>query len=332
MSLHIDQVYLFGDSLSDTGNVLNFTEDIPGFSPFPSEPLYAPGVFSNGDIWSEQLTDVFDLTIDPFIDGFDPNTGDIIFNLNDANDGINFAIGGADSGDSNIGVVPLGLEQQIDTFELFAQTQGVEETFDDDIFSLWIGANDYFNFIQDDPTTPDVIETNFPQNEQGRKNAVIEVVNINIRGAIRDIIDAGGKNIVVFNLADLDNTPLAQKLDKKDRNALDKLTRKHNKRLSNLVETIDRFNPHVNIVHIDVDELFDDVVKNPEEYGFTNVVDGYTQTDLYVNGGIFDPTPTNPGDDPSNYLYWDSVHPTTAGHSLVAGLVAEQLIAEGFSI
>lgn len=334
MSLHIDRVYLFGDSLSDTGNVLNFTEDlplpVPDFFPFPSEPLYAPGVFSNGDIWIDDLSEEFSFEIDPFIDGFDPATKEIIFNLSDTNDGINFAIGGADSGDGNVGVVPLGLEQQIDVFELFAQTQGVEETFSDDLFFLWIGANDYLGFIQDDPSTPEVIETNFPEKEKDRRNAVIEVVDINIAGAIDEIMEAGGNNIVIFNLPDLDNIPLAQELDKKDRKALDKLTKKHNKRLENLVKQEEKSHPNINFIEIDVDELFDDVVKNPEEYGFTNVVDGFTQTDLYTN--TFDPTPTNIGDDPSTYLYWDSVHPTTAGHSLIADLVAEELSNQEFTI
>ena len=53
----------------------------------------------------------------------------------------------------------------------------------------------FFIFIEDDPATNDVIEADFPETGRERRDAVIEVVDINIGGAIQDIIDAGGENI-----------------------------------------------------------------------------------------------------------------------------------------
>lgn len=309
MNLNLDRLYVFGDSLSDTDNVLNFTLD-----EFPVAP-YEPGRFSNGNIWLDYLTDELNLDVDPFSNPFSYFA---------TNDGINYAIGGATSGDDNVGIVPLGLEQQIDAFEMSTMFQSPEETLEDDLFFLWIGANDYFSFIEDDLTTPDVVETNFPENGRETFDAVIDVVNINTRGAVQDIIDAGGKDIVIFNLPDLDKTPLAQNLTKQDQRKLGQLTNIHNRRLDRLVDNIERTNPDVNIVEIDVNELADEIVDNPGEFGFTNVTDNYIGVDLIAE--LNQPSASG---DPNEYFYWDSVHPTTTTHNLVADLVIDELTDEG---
>ena len=85
MLTNFDKVYVFGDSLSDTGNVLTFTG-----GQFPTSP-YAPGRFSNGDIWIDYLTGQLNLTVDPFATDMA------------ADDGTNFAVGGATSGYDNVG-------------------------------------------------------------------------------------------------------------------------------------------------------------------------------------------------------------------------------------
>ena len=309
MNSNFDNLYIFGDSLSDTNNVLNFTS-----GEFPVAP-YEPGRFSNGDIWLDYLTDELDLDVDPFSNPF---------NFFADNDGINYAIGGATSGDDNIGIVPLGLEQQIDSFEISTRFQSPEETLEDDLFFLWVGANDYFSFIEDDPATPDVVETNFPENGRERIDAVIDVVDINIRGAIKDIINAGGEDIVIFNLPDLSETPLAQNLTKKDQNKLKQLTNTHNRRLDRLVDNIENNNPDVNLIEIDVNELAEEIFDNPSEFGLTNVNDNFTGIDIVAN--LNQPPAIG---DPNEYFYWDSVHPTTAVHEIIADLVIHELNNEG---
>jgi phospholipase/lecithinase/hemolysin len=308
-SPNFDQVYVFGDSLSDTGNVLNFSGGA-----FPTAP-YTPGRFSNGDVWLDYLTDDLGLNLNLFSTGFDPQ------------DGINYAVGGATSGTSNEGIIPVGLQQQVDAFELLVASQSPEQVRDDDLFFLWIGANDYFSFIQDNPATPDVIETNFPQRGRETINAIIEVVDINIKGAVQDIIDAGGENILLFDLPDLDKTPLGQSLDKAGQRKLRKLTQKHNQRLDDLAAKTEAAYSDVNIIEIEINELADDIYKNPSEYGLTNVTDNFTGIDLYT--GINQPPAIG---DPNQYFYWDSVHPTTTVHNIIADFVSDQLVDEGLII
>ncbi|VEP16478.1 Phospholipase/lecithinase/hemolysin (fragment) [Hyella patelloides LEGE 07179] len=305
MSANFDRAYFFGDSLSDTGNALRLS-----FGQVPFAP-YAPGRFSNGDVWVDSLAEELDLDVDPV-------TRNIF-----SNDDLNFAVGGATSGRSNYSGSLPGLKQQIDTFELLARFQSPQE-LNDDLFFLWVGSNDYFSFIEDDESTPDVIETDFPETRRERKDAVIEVVDINIGGAIQEMIDAGGKDIVVFNLPDLDRTPLAQDLTSQDRRDLRKLTNIHNRRLSRLARNTETANPDVNIIEVDVNELFDDIRDDPNRFGFTNITDNYTGIDLYAEIE----NPPSQGN-PNEFLFWDSVHPTTTAQSLVTDLVMDELNDEG---
>ncbi|MHC5725840.1 MAG: SGNH/GDSL hydrolase family protein, partial [Nostoc sp.] len=47
-----DQLYVFGDSLSDTGNIYNATGKT-----YPQSPPYFDGRFSDGPIWIDYLGD-----------------------------------------------------------------------------------------------------------------------------------------------------------------------------------------------------------------------------------------------------------------------------------
>ena len=303
MSSNSQRIYVFGDSLSDTGNVFNFTS-----GQFPNEP-YASGRFSNGDVWIDYLTDELDKKVAPITDPFS------------GSDGLNFAIGGATSGDDNIGIVSLGLKQQVDTFEFLSSFQNPEK-LSDDLFSLWTGANDYFSFIKDDPNTTDVVETNLSVIDA--ESVVTEVVNTDIGGAVRDIIDAGGETILLFDLPDLDRTPLAQKLTEQDRHILGELTGKHNERLSGLVGEIEASNPSVNIIEVGINDLLDRIIENPGNFGLTNVTDNFTGIDIVTQMN----QPSAMGN-PDRFLFWDSIHPTTATHELIADLVIQDLNSEG---
>ena len=74
-------IILFGDSLSDTGNVFHATSAVPGTAAIPISPPYFRGRFANGPMWIEELANALGLQIAPSLDG-----------------GTNFAFGGALTG------------------------------------------------------------------------------------------------------------------------------------------------------------------------------------------------------------------------------------------
>ncbi len=129
--LLFSDIYLFGDSLVDIGNVFFFTGGA-----IPQSPPYFEGRFTNGPLWVENLAQLVEVDL----------AGDT-----------NFAFGGARTDNSNNlndrlpeGVPPLpGLEGQIDNF-----VRQVPQADPDALYVIWAGANDYLN-----PTPSEVQET-----------------------------------------------------------------------------------------------------------------------------------------------------------------------------
>lgn len=120
----IDQVYTFGDSLSDTGNAFQATGN-----QIPPSPPYFQGRFSNGPIWVEYLTQSLGL----------PTTSQ--FNL---------AFGGATTGNNNtINPALPGLQTEIGGY--IASNPPVN---DNALYIVWAGANDYLGGGITDPTIP----------------------------------------------------------------------------------------------------------------------------------------------------------------------------------
>ncbi len=103
-----DDIVVFGDSLSDNGNLL-FIDN----QPKPDPAIYFEGRFSNGPVWVEYLADTAHFNV----------------SLSDR------ALGGAQSG----GVI--GLMTQIDGY---IATTGPSLS-DTALFVIWIGGNDFFN-------------------------------------------------------------------------------------------------------------------------------------------------------------------------------------------
>ncbi len=116
----IDQLVVFGDSLSDTGMVFRSTNGL-----YPPDPPYFQGRYSNGRVWVEYLADQLGLS---------------------ATQINNFAYGGATSSDRSDGLVP-GLLSQVQSF-----TQTHSWLDSSSLYVLWAGANDYLQGTNN-PTT-----------------------------------------------------------------------------------------------------------------------------------------------------------------------------------
>lgn len=110
-SQSFDQLYVFGDSLSDTGTVFRMTGGT-----YPPNPPYFQGRYSNGRVWVEYLADRLQLP---------PNKTQ------------NFACGGATTGSNGNMLVPSLLNQVQGFVEAHPQTDPKA------LYVLWAGANDY---------------------------------------------------------------------------------------------------------------------------------------------------------------------------------------------
>lgn len=258
------QIVVFGDSLSDTGNMFEATG-------IPPSPPYYEGRFSNGPVWVDYLAEDLGLSSDRRT---------------------NYAFGGATTGSENTTQLPAsvpplpGLQQQLNSFTATNTTADPNA-----LYVVWAGANDYLGGNITDPTVP---------------------VN-NLTSTVSTLSNYGAKNILVANLPDLGQIPATSNNPQIAGN-LNVLSEFHNIGLTNSLDILSQ-QTDTNIISLDVNSLFRRAIANPSEFGLTNVTDAcLTQAGVCSN--------------PNQYLFWDTIHPTTVVHELVGEAALSSLKSE----
>jgi thermolabile hemolysin len=155
------------------------------------------------------------------------------------------------------------------------------------LYVIWGGANDYLR------ATP----ANIPDPK-------VTIGNLNRE--LRTLIDRGAQNILVVNLPNLGALPSTR--DRPTASQLNLLTQAHNAGLAASIDTLRQTNSGVKFILLDVNTAFSRALSDPRSYGFDNVTDGCFSVSCKT---------------PHTYLFWDSIHPTTAGHKIVGDLAFE---------
>jgi MYXO-CTERM domain-containing protein len=184
--------------------------------------------------------------------------------------GSNYAVGGALTGSAS----PSDMQNQVNLF-LATHPGGASSTA---LYTLWGGANDIFA----------------AQNPVTAAN--------NIATEIQQLAADGGKNFLWFNLPSLGETP-ALNGNPAEAAAANLASEAFNQEWA--VEVGDLDSTGINVIGVNIDTLFNQILANPAAYGFTNVT------------GQCD---TTAGCNPNTFLFWDDVHPTTYADSLIANL------------
>ncbi|MFC3908324.1 SGNH/GDSL hydrolase family protein [Legionella dresdenensis] len=113
-----DNMVIFGDSLSDNGNLYRYLWHL-----LPVSPPYFEGHFANGQVWVEYLYDSY------FPDGMNQRGFQ------------DYAVGGAGAVLSYKQNLPFTLGIELNDY-FYWHTYGRQET---SLYTLWIGANNYIN-------------------------------------------------------------------------------------------------------------------------------------------------------------------------------------------
>ena len=274
-----DRLVVFGDSLSDNGNLYAATG-----GGTPTSPPYYQGRFSNGPVFTELL-------------GF--NAGRYTMGA-PVTGSVNYAFGGART-DSAMN--PPGMRNQLLAY------MGAGGTFgSNDLVSILGGANNIFQAFP--------IAAGNPLTAQATMQAVASGAAADINFIVDSVASAGAGTILVTNLPRMGITPqfsANNPLVGPQGSALaDFAGTSFNSALLSGLFGVAAANPNTNIILMDLYKISDPLAGAPGAFGLTNV------TDACFNG-------VTVCANPDSYLYWDGVHPTAAGHRLIAALATDYL-------
>jgi outer membrane lipase/esterase len=275
-------LYIFGDSLSDTGNVSIATGGVaPGTGDIPGivQP-YAPGRYSNGPLWVETFASGLGLSVAPALAG-----------------GNNFAFAGARTGVSGAGE-PLGvLSQAVGLWGLGSLVPNPTRADPHALYVVVAGGND----MRDARLLPTAGE---------RQAAALAAVN-NLAQTIGYLAASGARNVLISTLPDLGATPEALFLGKQA--ASTEVSNLFNMLVQGLFG-LEKMYGGLDIELLDMAGVAAFVRDNKELYGVTN-------TGLPCNGfagsGPLGPDGTFVGADCDASLFSDGLHPSALAHRLI---------------
>lgn len=275
------KLYVFGDSLSDTGNVFNASKQFLGTGAPPSP--YYQGRFSNGPVWIDYLAEKLNLTPTPIAVLPNPQSSE-----SSGIDSVNFAYGGATTGTSSAisGAIP-GLQTQIVEFQQLLADRTADPNA---LYVIWMGANDYLSGIN-------------RSNSNGQEpNPSVPVQNI--VKAIESLYQSGARHFLVANLPALGETPLAKQQGQTVVQTLNRLSDRHNQLLSQQLDELQRALPEVDLMRLDIGRLYVQATDNRDFSDLTTPCYSRTTGTICAQ--------------PDRHLFWDNLHPTTAAHQQIS--------------
>jgi phospholipase/lecithinase/hemolysin len=315
-AITLDRIVVFGDSLSDNGNIYAITKNlhsvIPQIPIIPKEEYYYQGRFSNGPIWIDDLAQTLHVPLS------------------------NYAYAGSWAEpllDSKLNI-PFGLGMQVSYY--LVQT-AIDIHRKDHLFVIWTGGNDYVQGRSD----PEYATTNTIKN---------------IHEQIDWLIFAGARKFLVLNIPDLGMVPQVMAEGPDFAGRLSKMSSMHNRKFIDMIESEKEMHPSVTFLTLDINYHFNDIITHPTKYHLTNVkqpcyTGGYwfkslinSKTLLITKreGSIdIDNVPSlrtayltalsaAAGEEacpnPDEYAFWDQLHPTRVVHQLLA-LLAQGVLA-----
>jgi len=324
----IKHIVMFGDSLSDDGNLYRSL-----FHFIPKSPPYFAGRFSNGPTWIEDLA--------------------AYYKEKNQIDYENYAVGGATTilhMPSLTFIAPSNLDWEM--FLYFSQhILPIKKT--DTLFAIWIGGNDYLFDTTDDP---DVLTTHVVDQIKSEINRLIwhnakNILLLNLPDLGKIPYAATSNNAERLHyLAVAHNQKLSNMLDdlkishpdvsfifidmynifktlKQDVSIFDE---KYHVKIQDtahacwggnvFLRPLNKLNLQQNIKQeliaknsmLDINKASEQITYSPDLY------ETYLLGERYKQGEL-------PCANPENYLFWDKIHPTAVTHQVIAQIVEEAL-------
>lgn len=339
--LDIDRLVVFGDSLSDQGNLKS------RLMIFPLTPYFA-GRFSNGEIWVDYLARMTGVSIQNWAVG--GSVSHLFFDLEQNTKPLIEKI-------KNRGRVTASgsVKKQIEQYKKTLNGKKIINK-DSTLFSLWIGGNDYVSLIEGEDAD---IFLDYPDDLRVGSQVVIRRVVSNIVNNINQLYKLGARNFVTATLPDLGTIPLIadnvhyhKKLFEERRHTVIALSEKmtavtlnHNALLiNNLIELKEKL-PDINIIIIDAIKGIDMILQSVNMDDGVSYFDYDFNSNLYIHitdmersvkinrscyyASLLMPDKSQICAEPERAFFWDNIHPTSYGHCLMAAFFHQSLAKAG---
>lgn len=188
---------------------------------------------------------------------------------------------------------------------------------DESLYTIWIGANNYLSMPEDTDYT-------------------LKIVLGGIKNEMRRLVEKGGKHFLIVNLPDLGMAPMAYDYEAND--ALSVLSIDHNTLLRDAVTEFQNEFPDSQWVYLNVAQIFNEAILDPERLGFSSETLKDTCYDKYPDNNDLNmmsvvSSQLNQNEDKKDpcegYLFFDLVHPTALAHKIMAERTLELFDKEG---
>lgn len=296
----ISRMVILGDSLSDPGNYFALFGEV-GIQPyepdnFPSSPYAIGGMhFSNGATWIEQLTTELGI----------PDSGSPAYLA----PGVftNYAVGRARARSVLLDGVfsEVTLTTQVDNYLADTGNQAIPDA----LHVVWSGANDLGDALG-------------VQLAGGDAGPIFDAAIGNTIGQIQRLYNHGARRFLLMTLPNFALTPRVRGLVMNDPASLalvSLVSAGYNLALTSNLSALQSFYEDMEVIVVDSFSLLNQVVADPAQWGLEEVDHACLVPDKLGKTVCFNR---------DQYLYWDAVHPTRKGHSIIAEEVLGILLAE----
>ena len=213
----------------------------------------------------------------------------------------------------------------------------------DSMYFIYSANNDYLSALMfDDVLDPDI--------QSGYINNVLNDVN----ESIRKLYEAGARRFVIIGISHIGDTP--RFVFSNEKNILNKIAETHNEGLKAKIAEWQEKVDDIEIMYFDSQSVFQKALDEPSQYGYTNVTDACIDVNLptasftrknsafqnnyvlqYVEALQHQSPQFASGQknykvcsNPSEYLFWDQIHPATSAHQYLAFEICHALELKGY--